>query len=159
MERGNWAEGIRQMADVWLPWLPHRTNRELARWFDVRVVAGNKKDKTHPELVCLRLVPPGTSQRDGTYIEATFSKKDGLPRTWESYLQGKLTGRIRFSDPADKKDLPGWQTPIGDIRQFDQLPPQARQYVTRLEELISCPASIISVGMRREQTIHKIPIL
>jgi len=57
------------------------------------------------------------------------------------------------------EELPGWQSPIGDIRQFDQLPLQARQYVTRLEELISCPASIISVGMRREQTIHKIPIL
>ena len=57
------------------------------------------------------------------------------------------------------EELPGWQSPIGDIRQFDQLPLHARQYVTRLEELISCPASIISVGMRREQPIHKITIL
>ena len=57
------------------------------------------------------------------------------------------------------EELPGWQAPISDIRQYGQLPPQARQYVTRLEELIACPVSIISVGMRREQTIFKMPLL
>jgi len=57
------------------------------------------------------------------------------------------------------EELPGWQVPISDIRSYDQLPPQARQYLGRLEELISCPISLISVGMRREQTIHKMPIL
>ena len=57
------------------------------------------------------------------------------------------------------EEMPGWQTPITSIQQFDQLPLNARRYVTRLEELISCPASIISVGMRREQTIHRTPVL
>ena len=57
------------------------------------------------------------------------------------------------------EELPGWQVPISDIRQYDQLPIQARQYLARLEELISCPISLISVGMRREQTIFKMPIL
>ncbi|HET6477560.1 MAG TPA: adenylosuccinate synthetase, partial [Dehalococcoidales bacterium] len=57
------------------------------------------------------------------------------------------------------EELPGWQTPISDIRDFAQLPPQARQYLSQLEELIACPISIISVGMRREQTIFKRPIL
>jgi adenylosuccinate synthase len=57
------------------------------------------------------------------------------------------------------EELPGWQTPISDIRQYDQLPIQARQYLDRLEELISCPISLISVGMRREQTIFKMPVL
>ncbi len=57
------------------------------------------------------------------------------------------------------EELPGWQVPTSDIRNFRQLPKQARQYVERLEELISCPISIISVGMRREQTIWKMPIL
>ena len=57
------------------------------------------------------------------------------------------------------EELPGWQVPISDIRDFEQLPPQARQYLVRLEEFISCPISLISVGMRREQTILKMPIL
>ena len=57
------------------------------------------------------------------------------------------------------EELAGWQTPISHIRDFKQLPAEARQYVTRLEELISCPANIISVGPAREQTIHKTPVL
>ena len=57
------------------------------------------------------------------------------------------------------EELPGWQVPITDIREYEQLPPQARQYITRLEELISCPVKLICVGPEREQTIHKMPIL
>jgi adenylosuccinate synthase len=57
------------------------------------------------------------------------------------------------------EELPGWQSPTSDIRDYGKLPAQAKQYVSRLEELISCPANIISVGAEREQTIHKTPIL
>jgi len=57
------------------------------------------------------------------------------------------------------EELPGWQTPTTDIRQYEQLPVKARQYAARLEELISCPIDIISVGAGREQTIIKVPIL
>jgi adenylosuccinate synthase len=57
------------------------------------------------------------------------------------------------------EELPGWQAPTTDIHQYEQLPTEARQYLTRLEELISCPINLISVGAEREQTIHKTPIL
>jgi adenylosuccinate synthase len=57
------------------------------------------------------------------------------------------------------EELPGWQTAIADVRRFEDLPPQAQQYISRLEELIGCPASIISVGERREQTIQKMAVL
>jgi len=57
------------------------------------------------------------------------------------------------------EELPGWQAPTSDIRQFERLPELARRYVTRLEELASCPVNIISVGQEREQTIIKKPIL
>jgi adenylosuccinate synthase len=57
------------------------------------------------------------------------------------------------------EELPGWLSPTSDIRDYEKLPAQAKQYISRLEELISCPVSIISVGARREQTIHKTPIL
>lgn len=56
------------------------------------------------------------------------------------------------------EELPGWQAATTDIPQFDQLPPQARQYISRLEELIACPVSLISVGEAREQTILKASI-
>ncbi len=57
------------------------------------------------------------------------------------------------------EELPGWQAPTTDIRQYDELPPEARQYIARLEELISRPVSLICVGPGREQTIVKMPIV
>ncbi|MFC1970362.1 adenylosuccinate synthase, partial [Chloroflexota bacterium] len=53
------------------------------------------------------------------------------------------------------EEMPGWESSTGDARQFDRLPPKAQSYVNRLEELIGCPASIVSVGERREQTIQR----
>ena len=57
------------------------------------------------------------------------------------------------------EELPGWQTPTSDIRSFKKLPPQAQAYVKKLEELIGCPVSMVSVGPAREQTIIVRPIL
>ena len=57
------------------------------------------------------------------------------------------------------EELPGWQASTTDIKEFDKLPPQAQRYVNRLEELVSCPVSVISVGQGREQTIMKTPVL
>ncbi len=56
------------------------------------------------------------------------------------------------------EELPGWQCPTSEIRRFEDLPPQAKAYVHRLEELVGCPASIISVGPGREQTIMVKPV-
>jgi adenylosuccinate synthase len=49
--------------------------------------------------------------------------------------------------------IEGWMTPTSDIREYAKLPAAARRYIKRLEELCDCPAKVISVGPRREQTI------
>ena len=51
------------------------------------------------------------------------------------------------------EELTGWQTSISAIRDRKQLPSQALHYIARLEELLSCPASVISVGAKREQAV------
>jgi adenylosuccinate synthase len=51
------------------------------------------------------------------------------------------------------EEVPGWEKPTGNIRIFKELPVKAQRYIRRLEELIGRPASLVSVGMRREQTI------
>ena len=56
------------------------------------------------------------------------------------------------------EELAGWQTPTIHISQYDKLPPEAQQYIARLEELVGCPINLICVGPRREQTITKTPI-
>ncbi len=57
------------------------------------------------------------------------------------------------------EELPGWQAPTTNIRNYDQLPLEARQYIARLEELTGCPVNLVCVGPEREQTIHKTPVL
>ena len=73
------------------------------------------------------------------------------------YFPGNIASLERCQPVYE--ELPGWQTPTSHIRQYEQLPPKAQQYVTRLEELSSCPVNLISVGQAREQTIHKMAIL
>ncbi len=51
------------------------------------------------------------------------------------------------------EEMPGWHKETSTIRNIKQLPSQAQRYISRLEELLSCPMSIISVGASRNQTI------
>jgi adenylosuccinate synthase len=51
--------------------------------------------------------------------------------------------------------LPGWEVDITPARSFDDLPPEAKTYVWRMEEILGIPASCISVGPGREQTIRR----
>ena len=51
--------------------------------------------------------------------------------------------------------LPGWLEDISHIRQFDELPPNAQQYVRYIEQRIGVPIRWISVGPRREQLIER----
>lgn len=57
------------------------------------------------------------------------------------------------------EELPGWQESIADTRDLESLPQQARRYVARIEELLSCPISFIAVGPAREQVVEVKPIL
>ena len=49
--------------------------------------------------------------------------------------------------------LPGWSEDISDIRKIDDLPKNARNYLSRIEELTETPIDIISVGPGRNETI------
>ncbi len=56
------------------------------------------------------------------------------------------------------EDLPGWQTPTDALRTFDDLPPNAKRYLQRLEELTGVPTAIISVGPARQSSIERVPV-
>jgi adenylosuccinate synthase len=81
----------------------------------------------------------------------------------------KTGGTMRHRPPANPvllescqpiyEELPGWQCDTSHIRQFEELPPRAKDYAKRIEELIGCPISLISVGASREQTIIVSPIV
>jgi adenylosuccinate synthase len=51
------------------------------------------------------------------------------------------------------EELDGWQGSISGVRELEELPTGARRYVSRLEALLSCHISLVSVGPDRKQVI------
>ncbi len=75
----------------------------------------------------------------------------------------EIDGRRTTDFPAHVDDLrkvvpvyetmPGWQQEITEVRNYDDLPEKARNYLARLSELLGRPIEIVSVGPERTQTI------
>ncbi|MDA1185315.1 MAG: adenylosuccinate synthase [Acidobacteria bacterium] len=49
--------------------------------------------------------------------------------------------------------LPGWSTPTQGATRMEQLPPEARRYIERLEEVSGVPCVMVSTGSERDETI------
>ncbi len=77
----------------------------------------------------------------------------------------RLNGKVLKTFPTDEKRLnnlqpvyekvPGWKQSLTEIKHYSDLPVEAKQYITQLEELTGIPVRIVSVGARRDQTIFK----
>jgi adenylosuccinate synthase len=59
---------------------------------------------------------------------------------------------LAASEPV-YETLPGWSTPTKGATRMDQLPPEARRYIERLEAVSGVPCAIISTGSDRAETI------
>ncbi|MFW5980525.1 MAG: adenylosuccinate synthase [Halanaerobiaceae bacterium] len=53
------------------------------------------------------------------------------------------------------KTYPGWEEDISDIREFKDLPENAREYVEKIEDYIGVPIIVIGVGPKRKEAILK----
>jgi len=53
------------------------------------------------------------------------------------------------------EEVPGWQEDVSGVRNWEDLPEAARSYVSRIEDLLSVPVKIISVGPERSQVIQR----
>lgn len=51
------------------------------------------------------------------------------------------------------EELPGWQEDISQIKEYDNLPENAKRYIQRIEDLTGIPVSLLAVGPGRNQTI------
>ena len=51
------------------------------------------------------------------------------------------------------EELPGWKEPLGDLREYAELPANARRYIERVEQLVGVETIAVSVGAERAQTI------
>ena len=62
----------------------------------------------------------------------------------------------RFADCQPVyEDMPGWSESTVGATSYDELPDNAKAYLSRIEELVDTPIDIISTGPDREQTIIK----
>eukprot|EP00055_Hartaetosiga_balthica_P006781 m.22094 g.22094 ORF g.22094 m.22094 type:complete len:449 (-) comp5422_c0_seq1:1122-2468(-) len=79
-----------------------------------------------------------------------------------SYKNGDAL--YEYSMPSSQKEmseceveyitLPGWKTPITDVRKFEDLPENAQKYVEKVEELCGVPIRWIGVGPSRDATVQ-----
>ena len=53
------------------------------------------------------------------------------------------------------KTLPGWEQETSGIRNFNDLPQAAQDYILFIEGVLDCPIGIVSVGPSRDQTIYR----
>jgi adenylosuccinate synthase len=51
------------------------------------------------------------------------------------------------------EELPGWKEPLGDQREYQELPDNARRYIERVEQLVGVETIAVSLGAERAQTI------
>lgn len=73
----------------------------------------------------------------------------------------ELDGDVRDEPPFEggsrmqplMEMLPGWKAQIGDCREWDDLPANARRYVEFIEQTSGVPIDIVKVGTDRAQTI------
>jgi adenylosuccinate synthase len=52
------------------------------------------------------------------------------------------------------ESLPGWQRSLNGVRRLADLPPPARAYLDRLQDLAHAPIQYVSVGTHRDQIIE-----
>ncbi|MFO8011343.1 MAG: adenylosuccinate synthase [Dehalococcoidia bacterium] len=81
----------------------------------------------------------------------------------------KVDERVLHSPPANLgllerctptyEDMPGWMTTTSNVRKYEDLPPEAQKYITRIGEILGCPVDLVSVGANREQSIIVNPII
>lgn len=51
------------------------------------------------------------------------------------------------------QDFPGWDKKINDVKVFEELPEQAKNYLKMIEKRLGIPLLAVSVGAEREETI------
>jgi adenylosuccinate synthase len=74
-------------------------------------------------------------------------------------LQGKEINEIPSTASALErvepiyKTVKGWQKTTAHIKNYQELPEKARDYVKLLEDLVECPIGMISTGPERDETI------
>lgn len=89
-----------------------------------------------------------------------LSYMDRIPVCARYRINGKETDRFPFPTELDKAEpvitwMDGWKCDISGVRHWEDLPREARDYVTCIEEAVKCPVTYVSVGPERDSIIFR----
>ena len=89
---------------------------------------------------------------------------DEIPVCVGYEIDGEVTTRFPSNAKLEKakpvlKKLPGWKCDITGIRNFEDLPAEAQNYVDEIEKMIGFPITYVSNGPGREDIIKRTPKL
>lgn len=75
-----------------------------------------------------------------------------------------IDGKIHKYFPSDTEllykakpvyeELDGWNEDITNVRNYEDLPENCKKYIKRIEDILKCKVSVVSVGPERRQNIH-----
>jgi len=98
------------------------------------------------------------------YTELAVTKLDvltGLPvlKICTGYeLDGQIINEFPTADDVLKRckpvylEMSGWTEDITDVKSYEQLPMQAKNYIEKIEQLLGVKVKHVSVGPERTQT-------
>jgi len=117
-------------------------------WFDANVLRYSNmiNDFSSINLTKLDILSPLKQIKIGIgYKYPNGRKYEGFPASLDELAT--LT--------TEYEVLPGWESDISSINEYDKLPANCKAYVERIEELIGIPISWIGTGPERSSTIMK----
>ena len=53
------------------------------------------------------------------------------------------------------KELKGWNCSIDGLKNYEELPVEAKSYISFIESFLDLPVKYVSIGQRRDQIIHR----
>ena len=117
-------------------------------WFDAELVAFTSKLNGYTDIALTKLDVLDTLPKIKICVGYhPRGQKGELAHYWE--------GDARWLEGYEPEyiELDGWMHSTKEVRKFEQLPKQARDYVQRIEQLVETPISFVSVGPERNSTI------
>ena len=104
----------------------------------------------------------GVQVQDATEIALTkldvLSYLHKIPVCVRYCVSGQETDDFPFPTLLDEAEpvieyMDGWKCDISGVRTWDDLPAEAREYVTFIEKAIGCPITYVSVGPERDSIV------
>ena len=117
-------------------------------WFDAQLVRFTTQLNGVTELALTKLDVLDTLPT--VKICVGYQRGDTADQIWH-YWEGDATW-LGENLPV-YIELDGWQQPTSGLRDFAQLPPNAQDYVRKIEKLVGVPVKFVSVGPARKETI------